>query len=132
MHFRDGAFAGTILSQQSATNFSIRRRSQFGDELATVAYSRRGAAAARTLSVWLFGAPAGLPDRLFGRAADALDFGRRPVVPSVKNAILVDRGDSEFCAVMKTAAHLLRIDADARIDPLILFGVGISAFLCKL
>jgi hypothetical protein len=143
MHFSAGQFAGVLFVQENATNFSVRRDSQYGEELARIAYGRQSTAqngkCPRLVFVRVFSASAEVPDRLFSRKPSvscvgnwSLDFGNRTVVTSVKNTILVDKEDVELCAVMKTENDVLRIDSIEAIDPLVVFALGVSSFLCRL
>jgi hypothetical protein len=89
MHFSSGEFAGAVFVQENATNFSVRRTSQYGEELATIGYSRKFTVqkpkSPRVVAVRLFVHSADLPDRLLSRKPNvscvgewSLDFGSRP------------------------------------------------------
>jgi hypothetical protein len=144
MHFSDSEFEGAILTSEDLSAYSIRHGSQYGDELATIKFTKRVGAdkkqkAPRNVRVTFFVRPEGFPQYIASKAPGqspigmwSLDFGSRQITASVKNAILVDATNTEFVAVMKTGDDLLRIDAADTISPLVVFGVGIASFLCKL
>jgi hypothetical protein len=143
VHGSSSEFAGAVFVHENATHFSVRRTSQSGEEFATISYRRmftaRKPPPPRTVAVRLFARAADVPNRLFSRKPSvscvgewSLDFGSRPVVASVKNAIFVDKADAEMCPVMKIAEDTLRIDVAEAVDPLVVFALGVSSFVCKL
>jgi hypothetical protein len=143
MHFSDTEFEGAILTAKDLSAYSIRRGSQYGDELAMIKFTRRISAdkkqkAPRNLRVIFFIRPDGFPSSIASRPPGqspigmwSLDFGTRQIATSVRNTILVDSGDREIVAVMNTAEEILRIDAVDIISILVVFGIGIASFLCK-
>jgi hypothetical protein len=144
MHFSDLAFEGAILTSEDLSAYSIRSGSQYGDELATIKFTRRMGPdkkqkAPRNIKVTFFIHPDGFPPSIASRAPAqsplgmwSLDFGSRQIEASVKNAILVDGTNTEIVAVMATGDNVLRIDAAAAVQPLVVFGIGVASFVCKL
>jgi hypothetical protein len=141
MHFSDRGFAGAILVQDRSTLFVVKASAQDRDALARIAFSRkaspRRSTPPRRLAVEILGRPS--TPRLASKRPTrgpvgnwTLDFGGRPVVPSVKNAILIDPDNAQWCAVAKTGPDVLRVDVVEAVDPLIAFGIGVSSYLCKL
>jgi hypothetical protein len=143
MHFSDTQYEGVLLVSDDLTSYSVRRKNQYGDELAAVRFTSKPpvqkAKQPRNVKVTFFGQKPALPPTIGNRVPVrsllgkwSLDFGNRPIVSSVKNTILVDGDDREICAVRKTAANTMALDAVEDMDPLIVFAIGITSFLCKL
>ena len=144
MHFSGSEFEGVILATSNMTSYSCRKGGLYGEEYATVKFSKRQGSEKQRLPrimratilerpKWMNGAKIG--SRAPSRGALGtwtLDFGDRAVVPSIKNAILVDANDEEVCAIMKLNKGSLTITTYEGLDPLIVFTIGVSSFLCKL
>jgi hypothetical protein len=143
MHFSAASFDGAIIASDGASTFCLRRGGQYGEEVAALNFSKKSSANKRTtpprhLRLNLF-KPGGLPSVFASRPPRinaigewTLDFGDRPVIASVKNALLVDPNNKEACAIMKADDQTLRIDALEAFDPLIVFTLGIGSWLCAL
>jgi hypothetical protein len=143
MHFSDPSFDGVILASAGASAFCIRRGGQYSWAIGALKFTRKIAAnkrraPLRLLRLDLFD-PGALPPVLTSRppkmnpiGAWTLDFGDRPVVASVKNALLVDAQNKEACAIMRSDERTLRIDALEAFDPIIIFAIGVGSWLCTL
>ena len=144
MHFSGSEFEGVILATANMTSYAVRKGSLYGDEYATIRFSTRQGAdkgrLPRIMRANIMERPAWLDGpKLVSRAPTrgplgtwTLDFGERAVVPSIKNAILVDSNNKEVCAIMKIDEGSLTITTCKGLDPLIVFAMGVSSFLCKL
>lgn len=142
MHFSDAEFAGAMLVRADLCTFSIRHKSQFGEELATVAFTRNyhtDQKSPRSMRVSTYKCPESIERKWTSRQPVQgplgqwnLDFGDRSIVSSIKNAILIDSNDTAICALMKSGSGELTIEIYKDVDPLIVFGIGVASFLCKL
>jgi hypothetical protein len=145
MHFRDREYFGAILASAGMCVYSVRQNNQYGRELAVIKFSRKHWSGSkrqerrpRIVRV-LFSDEGEIPRFLTSRLPSRsplgqwlLDFGARSMVSSVKNAILVDSRGREFCMVMKSKLGCLVLEAHASMDPLVVFAIGLSSYLCKL
>jgi hypothetical protein len=138
MHFSDTEFEGAILTAEDLSAYSVRRGSQYGDELATIKFTRRiytskqQQKAPRSLRVTFFVRPDGFPPSITSRRGGQCNLDDGSKQNTVRNALLVDSTDKEVVVVLSTGDEALRIDAPDAISLLVVFGIGIASFLCKI
>lgn len=60
-----------------------------------------------------------------------LNFGRRAVIPSMKNCILVDDAGNEYAAVMRTSRTSMCVDVIPEIPAYCAIIIGVTAFVCR-
>jgi hypothetical protein len=145
MHFRDKDYYGAIVASSSMSSYSIRERTQYGPELAVIKFAQKRGIGLfrkqrypRVMRV-LFSEGSDVPrflmSKMPGRSPIGqwyLDFGPRPIVSSVKNAILIDSQGQEMCFVMKAQDGSLNVETVERMSPLVVFAIGVASYLCKL
>jgi hypothetical protein len=138
MHFSDAEFEGAILTAEDLSAYSVRRGSQYGDELATIKFTRRICTnkkqqkEPRSLRVTFFVRPDGFPPSIASRRSRQCSLEDRGSQNTVRNATLVDSTDKEVVVVLSTGDEVLRIYASDAISLLVVFGIGIASFLCKI
>lgn len=65
------------------------------------------------------------------RGVKCLNFGKRAVIPSMKNCLLVDDDGNEYAAVMRTTKTSMCVDVIPEIPPYCAVVIGVSAFVCR-
>jgi hypothetical protein len=138
MHFSSVVFQGAILTTDDLTSFSVRRDHRYGEELAAIYYSAHPKHP-RHIRIGLFKVDPTLPTAIHNRRPKrsplggwVLEFGQRSVMPSRRNAILVDDADREVATVRQVEKNALEIDAHPLLGELIVFVIGLSSFACAL
>jgi hypothetical protein len=140
MHYRDPEFAAYLLSGNKHTQFSLRAITTFGSELLTVKFSIQNGdrPLPRNVELNFFLKDSLVPQKLKSKTPKlnpdghwGLDFGERPLVPSVRNHIFVqEETDLEFMTVRKVAKHTIEVDAVTLLSSLAVFGIVLSLFEC--
>ncbi|OHT03676.1 hypothetical protein TRFO_28868 [Tritrichomonas foetus] len=127
---------GTLLITEKKSLFSVRRGNIYGEELLVIQYKSHEDTMPRSLKLNFFVPMNGVPETLRNRKPKRgnfgtwnLNYGKRKVMSSIKNAILVDHFDKEFLVMGKIAANSLSVEAIPSFDPLCVFAVALSSFL---
>jgi len=141
VHLRNPSDTVLIVGN-NGTDFSLRERSQTGKELLTVRYYPKsiGTNSFRRMVITFFQKTEEMPQKLrsktptFTNDGVAIhDFEGRYSIASVKNAVLAEEESlPNLLMIRKIAKDAADIEARFPIDPVYLFGIGISSFLCSL
>lgn len=134
--FEAGNIFSSILVCNKAAFFSLRDHGEYGEEIFTIKFIENDSEKDRIIKAVLFQPIQGIPSRMFQRpphttanGTSVLQFGKRTVCPSVKNAILVDSNDVEVIAIMKFNKDCLCLEAVPKVPIDVIFTIGIASFL---
>lgn len=138
MHYRSGSYAAFLLSGNNHSQFSLRARDQFGNELLSVQYALHEGRRSdpRDIVVNFFVADTMIPNRLVNRRPEynpdgywELDFGEKPIISSIRNTIFVRESDNvQFVVVRKVSKDEVEVDAVEVISPLAVFAIVLTLF----
>ena len=138
MHYRSSSFAAFLLSGNNHSQFSLRAREQFGNELLSIQYSLHDGRRSdpRDICINFFVADAIIPERLVNKRPDfnpdgywELDFGDKPLISSIRNTIFIRETDKvQFVVVRKVAKNEIEVDSVEVISPLAVFAIVLSLF----
>lgn len=139
-HFSDQNHEGVILVRDDNKSFSLRKNTRLGEEMATIRFKifEEGEKKPRQCSVHSFTGGSDVPPDLFTRPFIQKPNGQwlmqlsgRSARPSIKNVVLVDKSNREWIIVLRTSESTLTIEASPNFDPLVVFAVGASSYMCK-
>jgi hypothetical protein len=141
MHYRDREFAAFLLSGNGHMLSSLRARGAFGSELLSIDISRVNSDSSipKRVQIYFFLKDSLVPQRLVTRKPKfregdecwELDFGDRPLIPSVKNSIFVGgESDVEFMDLRQVEKNLFEVAAVDVLSPLAVFGVMLAVLQC--
>jgi hypothetical protein len=135
-HLSSENCAGFLLYGNDFSDFSLRKGSQFGDEILSLQFRRPmpDIESPRKLFCYFYHQPIGCPDKL--ESADPrsqgnfwiIDLGAETCISSVKNCRLDYRG-TPYCYVRKMEAEMIEVEAKRNIDELCLFAIAIGSMV---
>ena len=139
LHFSKPPYAGFLLNTDGHQTFSLRKQSEYGNELMTIRYVSQGSGQPKRIYFSMFLHDSALPQNLENKQPDfngenyTLDFGRgKAVVPSVKNAIIVGSEDKyPYLIARKIKKDTMQFDAFVCFTPLDIIAFGISLFFAQ-
>jgi hypothetical protein len=141
MHYTSSEFAAYLLSGNNHTQFSLRVKTAFGNEVLSVSmcHTDGDRTLPKTVSVYFFLKDSLIPQKLVSRRAAVnadgewcLNFGNRLLIPSVRNCILAGENDIEFICIRKVGPDQVDVDAASIVSPLAVFGVVLALFECTI
>lgn len=131
---------GAVVVEDDTASFAVRRNSESGATVAAITYRRIDVHSPlpRLTEVKLIH-NSEIREVLVNKTPVrnavgrwTLDFHQKDVVFSVKNAILVDKNQTEIYSMAKVGRDKMVVRTNEVLDTLTLFGIGVSSFLCKL
>jgi hypothetical protein len=140
MHFSNPHFHTVILAAQDLCSFSIRKDSQYGDEIGAIRFTSRSSLGKRRLMrLSLFKRRGYSQSAVFCNRNIPLEsfpsewtWGSETILPSVKNVVLEDDRGCAACALGKIGKGAVKIVCTEDWDMMVVFAVAVASFLCKI
>lgn len=136
MHLSQPTFAGYLLQTDDHQTLSLRRDTEFGDELMTIKYAEYGLGVPKKITVNMFLHDSSLPTVLVNKQPQLVDgiyflsFGDKEVISSVKNCILIgEENNYPYLFARKIGKDKMQFDAFQYFTPLDIISFGISLFI---
>ena len=130
-----GPAEAVIITGNDGKDFSLRNKSHTGHEILTIRYFEISKSI-RKMLITFFDRNENCPKTLKSRMVNNLpflNFEGRYVIQSIKNAILFNEENGpNLLFLRKTGKNALEIEAKFDINPLFLFAIGISSFICSI
>lgn len=143
VHLSSQQFTAVLLNANKMSDFSLRLNEHYGEEVLSLQFSLNtndeGKLTPRNVSVFTFGQNSeNLPKKLTNvvpieteNGSWEVDLGDGAAISSIKNCTLADETGKPMIYVRKIEDDTLEIESMEQFDDLRIFGIGISAFLCK-
>ena len=138
MHYRMTDFAGYLLNGNKHSQFSLRAKDPYGNELMSTQFHLHDGRkdAPRDITANFFAADSIVPQKIVNKRPEfnpdgywELDFGNRRLITSVRNTIFIREEDEvEFVVVRKVSKNEIEVDAVEVMSPLCVFAIVLSLF----
>lgn len=138
MHYSSDKFAGYLLSGNKHTIYSLRAQTTFGKELISILFESPNGdkSMPKKISVNFFLKDSLIPTKLVNLEPTfnddgyfELNFHNKPVIPSVKNCILIDQENKcEFVISRKISDNIVEVEAVNVMSPLTVFAIILSLY----
>ena len=137
-HLKATNYDSVLLIGNDNLSFSLRKNNKFGPELCNLKFTIPDhKSKPRQCALHLFGDDLTLPNDIFTRpficknGKFLVRTNKGSALPSIKNCVLVDKDDRDMITILKVQENEMALDAHKDFDPLIVFAVGASSYLCQ-
>ena len=140
VHFNNENQEGCILYANKYCTFSLRNKSDHGEEIMSLNFKKyqNDGAVPRRVYIYFFNPKDGLPEKLENKEPDitddmgfCVDLNTEDAITSIKNCRIEDSNHKPFVFIRKKKKDVLEIEGQTVISPMCLFTLGIGSFLCK-